>query len=356
MGSGTFSINVGPLTGIGSLSMHVGRRLHEFNFLFRRGSPPDLVWDLSHVEPRHMSMAGLTAFLALAQRLRQFTGHASPAQIRWDPDVLAFWDDIGLLDIADQHDLFVWPRGVMGGYTRGIGNPYTKILVFAFSDAEVPGVTDPSATEAWKNWKRDLVQEDISLRCGSLFRHRTGMREFPERVRVHVAMTTAELVENALLHGRSPAFVGLQRSPVGVTATVCDSGCGFRDSIRHRLDQSGDTLVTDMEALLIGSLINREGFGLRRAIDNVVDRDGWVVLSSFGAEVRWRPRLWAAALRACMQAGLPWTSSIRSLIQGAEGSTRSVDYSSGYCRQWQHGLRGARVSFEIPLRPEHGRE
>jgi hypothetical protein len=59
------------------------------------GRIPDVVWDFRNIEARHMSMAALTTFLSIAYRLREFAGRPQKARLRWDPQVFAFWDDIG---------------------------------------------------------------------------------------------------------------------------------------------------------------------------------------------------------------------------------------------------------------------
>lgn len=355
-----FRINVGPLTGIGSLCQYAAPQLQSLNDAYRAGALPEVEWDLRQVEPRRMSMLSLTAFLSLAERLRRFLGHPARARVSWNPQVLGFWSDIDFLKIAEEYRLLDWtPADVVGGFARGKTNPHTKILAFPFEN-DVPDKR--SDLQGWRSWKdntRQSLMAYLELRCGELFgfgrdQHWQTSTTFDRKDSDQLANTTAELIVNALLWGQSTAFVGLQRSPSGITVTVSDGGRGFLRTVQEREREKPlcqRPIQSSLDALLYGSLINVSDWGLRRAIDTVTRRGGWVDLTSSEAAIRWRLESWEQA-RARFQQGpngrfhLPKSETI--LGPKKQISQEQKD-REGYYQIWPAGLRGSRISFEIPL-------
>jgi hypothetical protein len=324
--------------------------------LYMEGVRPEVEWDLRNVEPSHMSMAGLTAFLSTAHRLRQFTDHAQPTRVAWNPEIFAFWDDISLFRISKQYDILKWPEGILDGYSIGQTNPNTELLVVPYEN--VPDRTVD--IEYWKRWKdsvRQKFKDDLLLRCGRLFNRSRSTTEFPQELQDSVAVACAELVVNSLLWGQSTAFVGLQRSGTGITVAVCDSGVGFITSMYGQSKLRNVRSKEHVEALAIGAVINRREYGLRRVINTVIKNGGRVVMSSFDAEIHWKSSLWD---RAKAGAGMIEDSSIDldGLMTSIGSPVRSKpsldDYANGYCRIWDYGLRGTRITFEIPLSREVG--
>lgn len=350
-------INVGPLTGLASFCLYTARGLKQFSDLYMEGERPEVEWDLRFIEPSHMSMAALTAFLSTAHRVRQFTDHAQPIRVVWNPQVFAFWEDITFFQIAKQYDLFRWQEGILGGYSSGDTNPNTELLVIPFEN-----VPDRSVDlEQWKMWKdsvRQKFKDELILRCGRLFQPSRRSGEFPQKLRDHIAVACAELVVNSLLWGRSSAFVGLQRSGSGITVSVCDSGVGFISSL-HGQPTKFKTLRSGnhVEALAIGAVVNKREYGLRRVISTVIEHGGWVSMSSFDTDIIWKERLWE---RAKAGAGTAEESSLnlRTLMSaiGTPVSSKPThdEREDGYYRIWDHGLRGTRIAFEIRF-PTEGR-
>lgn len=82
------------------------------------GRPPRVAWDLRNVAPGHMSIAGLTAFLAVAYRMRQMTSAPQTTLVTWNPRVFAFWDDISLFRLSSEFDLLRWPDALLAGGNR----------------------------------------------------------------------------------------------------------------------------------------------------------------------------------------------------------------------------------------------
>jgi hypothetical protein len=333
-----FNINVGPLTGLASLSRHAARPLRRFSQLFVEGLAPEVQWDLTNVEPRRMSMAGLTAFLALAHRVRQFTGKPSLARIRWDPGVFAFWKDISLLKIVQRHDLLEWvPHNILGGYESGKTNPNTQILCIPHQPHDLPFSGE---LNVWKDVQRQSFKENLELWCGHLFRPKRDVVAFERRLGDQVALTTAELVVNSLLWGRAPAFVGLQRTSHGITVSVCDCGFGLLKTLGDKGNwPEGCPVRTNLDAVVAASLMNVRQWGLRRAIDIVTENSGWVIVASFDSHVRWHSRSWQIA-KSRLVMRHERLASIREVTPFLPDADHNVD---------PIGLRGVRITFEIPI-------
>jgi hypothetical protein len=337
-----FNINVGPLTGLASLSRHTARSLRQFSQLVIEGRAPEVEWDLTNVEPRRMSMAGLTGFLALAHRVRQFTGKPSLARVTWNPSIFAFWSDISLLRIVQRHDLLEWvPHNVLGGFRSGTTNPYTQILCIPYRPTDLP---PPDTVNSWKDVQRQSFKEQLELWCGHLFRPKKDMVAFERKLGDQVAATTAELVVNALLWGHATAFVGLQRTSHGITVSVCDCGCGLLRTLREKKNwPDGCPVSTHLESVVAASLMNVRQWGLRRAIDIVTENSGWVIVASFDSHVRWRSHSWQSAKsRLIMQHDR--VSSIREITPFLDDEDHNVDGV---------GLRGVRITFEVPIASRH---
>lgn len=355
----TIPINVGPLNGLGSFCFHTGKSLKRFSDLYREGQNPQVEWDLRNVEYRHMSMAGLTAFLATAYRLRQFTLDPPVVRMNWNPQVFSFLEDISLFRLASEHDIFRWPHAISEGAWFGDTNPSTELLMFEYDEPLPDRLTD---IQDWKDWKdsiRQRFKDILLLRCGRLFQATTKLLDFPEKLKDQVAITSAELVVNSILWGRTTAFVGLQRTRTGITVAVCDTGSGFLASLYDQ--QTTKPVVkpkSNLEALIVGSLINGREYGLRRVISTVIKNGGRVLMSSFDAELHWKQPLWDLAQRLTVRTDetpIDLQYLLKAIARPIVGSPTLADKDNGFCRVWQHGLRGARIAFEIPLRGDKHR-
>jgi hypothetical protein len=350
----TIPINVGPLNGVGSFCFHTGESLKRFSDLYREGQHPQVEWDLRNVQYRHMSMAGLTAFLATAHRLRQFTLGPPFVRMKWNPQVFSFLENISLFRLASEHDIFKWPDAVNDGAWYSDTNPSTELLMFEYDEPIPDRFTD---IQEWKDWKdsvRQRFKDILLLRCGRLFQATAKLLDFPEKLKDQVAIASAELVVNSILWGKTTAFVGLQRTRHGITVAVCDSGSGFLASLYGQ--QTTKQVVkptSNLDALIVGSLINAREYGLRRVISTVMKSGGSVLMSSFDAELHWRQPLWDLAQRLTLRTGeepIDVELLLSSVGRPVIGSPTLEDRESGFCRVWQQGLRGARIAFEIPLR------
>jgi hypothetical protein len=349
------SINVGPLNGLGSLCLHTAGELKKFSDLYLTGNTPLVEWDLRQVEPGRMSMAGLTAFLSIADRMRQFSGHAHDARVQFKPRVFAFWHDVRFLQIARDLDLVRWtPENIVGGYGSFVGTTNPNSLILAFREPDQVPLWEQR--QAWARWKDDTRQTltcELLARCGQIFDIGHQPKSSEKQFVAQVSRTAAELVLNAHYWGRAAAFVGLQRSTAGVTVAVCDTGRGFLASLSERAERDGFPVPSDhVEAIVVGSLLNSQEYGLRQAIDQVVDRGGWVTISSYDSEVRWGQSLWP---RVNQLAGpsIRDKRDLRSLVnEMGHHQPRTPqnleERRRGYWRKFSDGLRGVRIAFELP--------
>ncbi len=351
-------IDVGGLRNLQSFVSRTGKQLREYTRLYRAGASPEVVWDLRGCIPKQMSMATLTAFLSIADRLREYSGRAQRARVKYDPKVLQFLDDIDFIALVEDLDLFEWePANSIGGYNRGVTNPDTKILAFSVAD-EAPPRTDETAWIKWKDGIRDRLRNQMLLHCGPLFHEARGAVPFASDLPNVVANTCAELVLNASLWGPSDSFVGLQRTRDRISAAVCDTGKGYLASaIDKRVERKHEieNLYDDVHAIIYSSLTNRQEFGLRRAITSVVERQGWVSMSSVGGIVKWKSASWRRAVAAFDDDSTIVPSADSLFPKRTELQPLSEDTLTGYARQLKPGLRGVRVSFEIPVHPSFRR-
>ena len=120
--SHTLLLPVGALDGLGSLSYSLAQPLQEFSRRYGESlcSPesPRLVpeWDLRRLQYPRVSIAALTAFIAVAHRLRIFSEEKPQARLTWDPKVFGFLQDAGVIDLFRKHDLINFPREELAGY------------------------------------------------------------------------------------------------------------------------------------------------------------------------------------------------------------------------------------------------
>ncbi len=350
------SINVGPLNGLGSLVHHASRELSTYTQLYLRGSHPEVEWDLRQVESGHMSMAALAAFLAIADRLRQFSGHSHEAKVLHKPRVFAFWDDVRFFRIAKEFDLLRWsPENIVGGYGDFLGHTFggSKILDFP-KPTRIPNWDEGSTRTAWKNESRERLTNDLLARCGSVFDPRRRLEGRKKELPGCVAKTTAELVLNSHSWGDSSAFVGLQRSPVGITVAACDSGRGLRTTLAQQAGRISFPRFRDhLEAIILASFLRMQEYGLFKVIQDVVDLDGWVLVSSYDAEIVWGRELWNRAVEL-VNGDILQHKDIATLVAALGGPVsrtpqNRAERRKGYLRRFRHGLRGTRMSFELPL-------
>ena len=339
-------INVGPLTSFNSLNLYLGPELTKLRNSYLSGEGLIPIWDLRNISPKGASIAALTSFLSISKKVRDFIG--SPIEIiaHWQPQFQGFLSDIGFIKIATEFDLYDW-KGLLGGYRTGVTNPQTKI--FYYSDLPLIDRANSEEVANWKDLKRQEIKHSIIFRISNLFNSKSIDNNWSQNLESVLTITMAELVVNSLLHGNDIAFVGIQRSGRRVTTAVCDSGIGFPKSMHINQKREISTpLISHLEGLLQASLQSKNKIGLYRAIDDIIDTDGYVIMSSFDAEIRWQSQIWEIA--KSLKINSPNEKiEIEGLGDPIEGFVGYERINQGYYKKYNDFLLGSRITFELPF-------
>jgi hypothetical protein len=344
--SGAFSLPVGGLDGLGSLSYNLARPLKEYTRRYRDSRRQPEVgfvaaeWDLRRVESKQINIAALTAFIAIAHRLRLFTDHAAQARLTWDPGVLHFFRSTGALDLFRNYDLVSFSDDDLAGYTRDLAkvNPSTRFMILD-KTAEFGALTAAEFT-TWKDEARRQLAAELHDYTRALFRPSKSLTLNPS-VERQVVSASAELCLNANFWGRSPAVIGLQRSRVGISVAVADCGHGMLATLRHRLPVANHAAAT-----LVAAIYNRRDYGLCRVIEEISALpNGWVSIWSFDSELVVKRPLWDH-----IKDLNPIDVSRNLPLRVSHGRLDEAARRTGYLREWSAGIRGVRVAFEVSFR------
>lgn len=352
-----FIVKVGPLNSLNSLYSFLGPAVSEIRSRFARGSYVDIKFDLTSLTFQKINIAALTTFLSTSRKMREAMGKPMELIFNWEPQVFAFLTDIGFFSLSKKLDIFYWDELMVGGFKAGVTNPNTKIIYF--SDREAMTKSDGLFMEELIEYKSKLKQRimpNFILRCSEI------LSGFDQSLVNTVTNSSIELIVNALVHGQDIAVVGLQRSSKRVTVSVSDGGIGFKKSVIKTFGSKLEE-ISQSQALLIGSLVQKKEHGLRLAIDEVLNFDetqyygdfsfneGWVIMSSFNCEIRWQKLNWAKAKVTFDNLGDDWYKlpPTEEFLGEPVSNLLDHDLESGYWKNHKIGLVGTRVTFEIPL-------
>ena len=336
-------INVGSLNSVKAVYNSTKHELEEFNKLWVEGKQPSIEWDLTDLSIGKVNVAGLSFFLALAHRVRDFNGRPQDILIEWHPKQFGFLHDIDFFDIAEEYDLFNWPFAI-GGFEAGNINPKTKILSYE-NVSSLPDILNLNELSEWKKVHRETYRGDIIQRCSSLFEGiaENGKRNLP----LVMSRTCAELVTNSLLWGRATAFVGLQRTSNKIFISVSDVGLGLKRSYSLKNKLTPD--LTDIQSIAACSAINLNDFGLKRAIMTVIELSGTVSIISNGGEVHWGQKNWNIFLNQIINIGFENAVMEFKADKEQKEKTNLDHYQNGYSVSLDSKIRGTRISFSIPV-------
>jgi len=339
-------INVGSLASLSNLNYHLTRELKILRESYLNGNGNTPVWDLTNLTPKKVNFAALTAFLAISKTIRDFIGKPIEVKVLWHPDFQGFLSDIDFLKIANEFDLYDW-KGMLGGFHNNKTSPNTRI--FFYSDIPNFFYTDTDSIIEWKDLKRQEIKRSISFRLKPIFDNNYFIENWNKELEAIFSTTISELVVNSLIHGRSIAFVGVQRTRKGITTCICDSGIGFLNSLkRYRPELSERLGGTTLKALLYSSFHSKNKIGLYRAISDVIASDGHINISSFDSEILWKKEIWEEIDK--------YDSLDQILNIDVEKSAFFNDsyvdsntLNKGYFKKYDHFLMGSRITFEIPF-------
>lgn len=346
-------ITVGPLTSINNLVYHLSKQFLEIRTDYLLGKRPTFKLDFSDIKSHSISLPALASLLSVGKKLSEFIGYPIPVITIWEPHTLAFLHQTQFIQIAKKLNIFSF-EGDIDGWSWFTAerplNPNTKLLYFG--DVKPISHLNPSEIGTQKALHKQKLISNLKLRCSAVF------NGFDDKLENTLYNTLLELIVNSLMHGQEFAFVALQRSSKGITIAVCDSGIGFKRSLMQTFSYPQLHDLKDEEAILIGSLIQKEIHGLRLAISEVLryraedialKNEGWVTISSYGAEIRWQKRAWHDALNHFEKLDLnqqkPRISEIFDPIYHGQIDEEALE--NGYCRTYNHFLVGTRISFEI---------
>ena len=342
-------INVGSLNSLSNLNYHLTKELKALRESYLDGNGNTPVWDLTNLTPKKVSFAALTAFLSISKTIRDFIGKPIEIRVLWHPDFQGFLSDIDFIKISSEFDLYNW-KGMLGGFSSNKTSPNTRI--FYYSDVPSFNYTDIDQIISWKDLKREELKRSISFRLKPIFDNNYFINDWNKELEAIFTTTISELVVNSLIHGRSIAFVGVQRTRKGITTCVSDSGIGFLNSLRKYKPEINSFLEnSNLKSILYSSFQSKNKIGLYRAINDVIDSDGYINISSFDSEIMWKPKFWSYINN--------FSSSDEILKIDIEKSEFYLDkyaekeiLNNGYLKKYDHFLMGSRITFEIPFNYE----
>ena len=345
-------LNVGSLTNFNNLYSHLGPKLDSLRSKYFQHKDIDVEWDWTHIREKRIRLYVLVSVLSLANNLRKNVGHASRAVMFWDPYIVNFLNSIGFFDIVKAYDLFYWDPNIAGGYTpdKFDFNPHSTIINIParLSDSETESF-DEIDVDIWKETRRSEVEDDLMNELQPIF-HPTKFRQEPSiQTRRAIASTTAELIVNSIFHGKDYPFIGVQRSTRGITVCVSDGGIGLLNGLKKHDWASDIGLNKHMDAIINSALMKDYEVGLYKAIDLVVNRGGYVILSSGNAEIKFTQSTWDVAQNRFNR------KNFKSELQTAESILGPISYGyispenweNGYHKEYEYNLIGTRVTFEL---------
>lgn len=339
-------INVGSLSSLSNLNYHLTKELKILRESYLNGNGNIPVWDLTNLTPKKVSFAALTSFLSISKTIRDFVGKPIEIKVLWHPEFQGFLSDIDFLKISNEFDLYDW-KGMLGGFTNHKTSPNTRI--FYYSDIPTFNYTDIDKIIEWKDIKREELKRSISFRLKPIFDNNYFINEWNKELEAIFTTTISELVVNSLIHGRSIAFVGVQRTKKGITTCVSDSGIGFLNSLKKYKPELFQYLDnSNLKSILYSSFHSKNKIGLYRAINDVIESGGYINISSFDSEILWKPIVWS------------YINSLETLenilkvdIKDSEfyinGYVDIEKLDKGYFKKYDHFLMGSRITFEIPF-------
>jgi len=339
-------INVGSLSSLSNLNYHLTKELKILRESYLNGNGNIPIWDLTSLTPKKVSFAALTTFLSISKVIRDFVGKPIEIKVQWHPEFQGFLSDIAFLKISKEFDLYDW-KGMLGGFSSNKTSPNTRI--FYYSDIPTFNYTDTNCIIDWKDIKREELKRSISFRLKPIFDNTYFINQWNKELEAIFTTTISELVVNSLIHGRSIAFVGVQRTRKGITTCICDSGIGFLNSLKKYKPELIDYLDnSNLKSILYSSFHSKNKIGLYRAISDVIKSEGYINISSFDSEILWKSKNWE------------YVDNNQTLEDVLKLRLEKSDYyingfvdieklDNGYFKKYDHFLMGSRITFEIPF-------
>lgn len=347
------TINPGRLSSISSMHKSFAPSLAKLRTAILDGFDVNLTWDLTSAIPGSQNLLCLATLLSVAKSVREHTGKPGKLIIENTPDLINFWRNSRFFYYSLKFDLF--ENEILSENALLVEKSYSAKIVFFQAPKTIPEQNDRESFNAWKDRTRPLLARDIWGQCRTVF----GKNNLPDYLKDGVSLSIGELVVNAFVHGKSPAFIGLQSSPSRVSLSVSDSGVGFLASVKGKLNTERHPAVfSDVDALATACFMNRHEVGLLRAVDLTLSHNGRVRLSSNFGEISWSQERWRLAKS---QLGISSTELYFDKINAtsyagleAQEFLPEADHDeypdSAFYRTWPNLIRGARVEISIPTK------
>lgn len=339
-------INAGSLSSLSNLNYHLTKELKILRDSYLNGNGNLPVWDLTNLTPKKVSFSALTSFLSISKTIRDFIGKPIEIKVLWHPEFQGFLSDIDFLKISTDFDLYDW-KGMLGGFNSNKTSTDTRI--FYYSDIPSFNYTDTDSIIDWKDTKREELKRSISFRLKPIFDNNYFIEQWNKELEAVFSTTISELVVNSLIHGRSIAFVGVQRTRKGITTCISDSGIGFLNSLKkYKPDLTEYLNNSNLKSILYSSFHSRNKIGLYRAISDVIKSEGYINISSFDSEILWKPEIWNFIdkhdeLEDILKIDLQKSKFF------IDGYVDMEILNKGYFKKYDHFLMGSRITFEIPF-------
>ncbi len=339
-------INAGSLSSLSNLNYHLTKELKILRDSYLNGNGNLPVWDLTNLTPKKVSFSALTSFLSISKTIRDFIGKPIEIKVLWHPEFQGFLSDIDFLKISTEFDLYDW-KGMLGGFNSNKTSTDTRI--FYYSDIPSFNYTDTDSIIDWKDTKREELKRSISFRLKPIFDNNYFIEQWNKELEAVFSTTISELVVNSLIHGRSIAFVGVQRTRKGITTCISDSGIGFLNSLKkYKPDLIEYLNNSNLKSILYSSFHSRNKIGLYRAISDVIKSEGYINISSFDSEILWKPEIWNFIdkndeLEDILKIDLQKSNFF------IDGYVDLEILNKGYFKKYDHFLMGSRITFEIPF-------
>jgi hypothetical protein len=344
-------INVGTLSSLGKLYFDIAPSLNDIREAAKHREKPEVIWDFRFIEQKKMSMSALTAFLAIAKSISDYYKKPSPIILQWDPYTLHFLSDISFFKNSKELGILTWPDGMIGGFSE-VNRLKTNTKIIYFDTIPNISYEKEKDINEWKEESRENFRNGFLVNFNDIFFDTIFREEWNDRLKYILSEIVSELTGNALLHGKETAFIGVQKSSRGITVCVCDGGIGFLESMKKTNKWILDLGInTNIEALFYASLMKEYDTGLKSVIEDVLESNGWVVMSSFDCEIRWEKYNWDNAKEEFdLKKYKTEKIDVRKILgQPLKGLASSLEHSKGHYKIYKNIIKGVRITFEIPF-------
>lgn len=345
-------LSPGPLTSFNNLAYNLATQLGEIRLIYLSGSTPKVELDLSDMQQGLINISVIGSLLSICKQVSRTLGYPIPTKFSLNPFIQTFLNHIDFFQIARKLNILIWDEKTVGGFWPNKFNPHTKLLYYDNIFNSIEFLTTEEINKV-KSYYKQEIGPNFSLRCSNIF------KGFNSKLEYTVENTALELIANSLIHAKDIAIVAVQRTSKKIIISVCDSGIGFKNSLKYSYPHLiYNKNIDNLKAIFVGSLIQEHQHGLRKAISEIIQYDefelesrykGSVLISSYDAEIKWLKPNWELAIQYAENNNLHQEFPSFSQIFGDKDQYISNEQPNGFWRKYNISLVGTRIVFEIPL-------